>query len=321
MKSPTTSLLLSTLLATTSVSAIGPAGPNTPPRLKGQPAPIPNWKWGPNPFESKDLSKFTPSCTTSRTFQAKEYTLDDLAEEPPRGLLPYRDALKEVFSAREYPGSWDGIDPHGYDRTLLTMQYSDVPLKVREWIEEQEREGGGEGEKEKEGKGLYAVYKVPIPGTRALHTVKIPKETPVSEEWRARDEDRLVMFAPGALYEMLPIWVAEGSMCEGECSSFSALCIRNQGEPVLTTTESLMDLSKYSAKLADGGVIAYPINYTGPKRSDGKRDIEFTVKAEVLELKAGETVEAAETIEKAEKVEKVEEAAEKAEEAAEKDEL
>ena len=81
---------------------------------------------------------------------------------------------------------------------------------------------------------------------------------------------------------------------------------------MLTTTESLMDLSKYSAKLADGGVIAYPINYTGPKRSDGKRDIEFTVKAEVLELKAGETVEqAAETVEKTEKVEKVEEAAEK----------
>ncbi|KAL2262008.1 hypothetical protein VTK26DRAFT_2777 [Humicola hyalothermophila] len=354
MKTPTPSLLLSALLATsTTVSAIGPASPHSPPRLKGAPAPVPGWKWKPNPFDSPLLArhgddgsddggaadaKFTPTCSATAVFKARQYTLDDLSEAPPRGLLPYRDALKSVFSAREYPGSWDGIDPHGYDRTLLTMRYSDVPLRVREWIEEQERTGddGDEGKKKKKeekkeaeeeeeersgeekkeaeedtkakeqapGKGLYAVYKVPLAGTRVLHTVKVPKETPVSDEWRARDEDRLVLFAPGALYEILPLWVAEGSKCE----------------------ETLMDLSKYSSKLVDGGVIAYPVNYTQPKRSKGERDMEFTVKAEVLALKPGVTAEEAEqAAEKLEKVEKAEEAeaeaAAESEKGNEKDEL
>jgi hypothetical protein len=72
-----------------------------------------------------------------------------------------------------------------------------------------------------------------------------------------------------------------------------------------------MDLSKYSAKLADGGVIAYPVDYTLAKRSKDQRDIEFQIKAEVLELKAGGDAE--ETVEKTEKVEEAK--------SAEKDEL
>ena len=72
-----------------------------------------------------------------------------------------------------------------------------------------------------------------------------------------------------------------------------------------------MDLSKYSAKLADGGVIAYPVDHTLAKRSQNQREIEFQIKAEVLELKAGGGAE--ETVEKTEKVEEAK--------SAEKDEL
>lgn len=189
---------------------VSAATAKNPPRLKGSPEKIKDWKW-PNPFNSTRLGKYEATCEVERTFAAEEYVLDDLSVNPPTGLLPYRDALKSVFSSREYPGSWDGIDPHGYDRTLLTMTYADMPLKVREWIEDQERTNGP-------GKGLFAVYQRPMPGTRVLNTIKVP-DAPVPDEWRERDERRIALFAPGALYEMLPLWVAEGSMCEGKSRS------------------------------------------------------------------------------------------------------
>ncbi|KAL1839633.1 hypothetical protein VTJ49DRAFT_1294 [Mycothermus thermophilus] len=250
------SLLFSGLLAGTA-SAIGPRGP--PERLEGKPEKMANWRWA-NPFASPHISKFDVTCEAEKTFYAREYMLDDLALSAPQGLIVYRDALRSVFSKRQYPGSWDGIDPHGYDRLLLTMAYAEMPLRVREWIEEQERKDG-------QGKGLFAVYAAPsIPGARVLNTIKVPEETPVSEEWRARDERRIALFAPGALYEILPLFVADESGCE----------------------DLFGDLSKYSHKLLDGGVVAYPVNHTTPDRSQGFRDIEITIKAQVLKLKEGE---------------------------------
>jgi hypothetical protein len=209
-------LLLTAAWLAATTSAIGPATPEQPPRLKGKAERMTNWAW-PNPFASPEHKKFTAACDTLRSFQAREFMLDDLAVKAPTGLLEYRDALKEVFATREYPGSWEGIDPHGYDRDLLSMDYDDMPLKVREWIEEQERTDGP-------GKGLFAVYMRPMPGTRVLHTVKVP-EAPVTPEWRARDEVRVAIFAPGALYEVAPLWVAEGSKCEGKSSFFPLNCV------------------------------------------------------------------------------------------------
>ena len=218
--------LLTAAWLASSASAIGPSTPKET-RLEGKPAKTEGWRWI-NPFTSPNAKKFTPSCTATRTFEAKEFVLDDLGVEPPLGLLPYRDALKQVFSARQYPGSWDGVDPHGYDRHLVTMQYSDVPLNVREWIEEQERSDG-------EGKGLFAVYGKPRSGARVLNIINVPRETPVDEEWRARDENRIVVFAPGALYEIAPLFVAVGSECEGELPSvcfvrfFGLVCVLTAG--------------------------------------------------------------------------------------------
>ncbi|KAH6617504.1 hypothetical protein F5144DRAFT_457507, partial [Chaetomium tenue] len=249
-------LLTAAWLAATT-TAIGPATPEQPPRLQGKAEKMANWRW-PNPFASPEHKKFTAACDVLKSFRASEFMLDDLAVKAPKGLLEYRDALKEVFATREYPGSWEGIDPHGYDRDLLSMDYDDMPLKVREWIEEQERTDGP-------GKGLFAVYMRPMPGTRVMHTIKVP-EAPVTEEWRARDEVRVALFAPGAVYETAPLWVAEGSKCEGP----------------------LLDLSKFSAKLVDGGVVAYPIHHSMPKRARGERDIEFQIQAQVLQLNEGE---------------------------------
>lgn len=197
-------MMAASFLASTT-SALGPNVPETEKRLPGKPAPMPNWKW-PNPFQSSRAAKYEATCQVQRSFKAEEFKLDDLAQNPPLGLLPWRDALKDVFAEREYPGGWDGIDNHGYDRNILKMDYETVPLKVREWIEEQER-------KELPGQGLFALFARPAPGTRVFKQVPVPKEP--TPEFREKDDRRVLIFAPGAIYENLPLWLGEDSGCDG----------------------------------------------------------------------------------------------------------
>jgi len=196
-------------LASTTAAAIGPTVPGKPARPAGRPEKLENWKWK-DPFAAgSSIDKFEPFCSSERTFKVKEYLLDDVSEPPPRGIEQFASALKEVFADRQYPGSWDGVDPHGYDRNLLQMEYADVPVKVREWIEEQERSNGP-------GKGLFAVYGKPEEGTKVRATMKVP-EMPIPRELRTLDKQKTVIFAPGAVYEALPLWVAEDSDCAGTC--------------------------------------------------------------------------------------------------------
>lgn len=54
---------------------------------------------------------------------------------------------------------------------------------------------------------------------------------------------------------------------------------------------TLTDLTKYGSKLADGGVVAWPTAYTTPDRSTKERNMEFTIKAQVLSAKAGASKE------------------------------
>ncbi|KAK4206737.1 Glucarate dehydratase [Rhypophila decipiens] len=267
-------------------------GMGSPPkRPDGKPAPVPNWKWT-DPFHpstpeaAKRLNKFAAVCSNEKTFHAEEFLLDDLSEKPPHGILGYREGLKKVFSKLEYPGSWDGVDPHGYDRNLLMMAYDQVPLAVREWIEDRNR-------KEEDAAGLYAVFERAEGEVRPTATVSVaatPSVIPIKDR-AGVDDKRIVIFAPGALYETLPLWVAEGSGCDSE----------------------LLDISKYSPKPNDLGVIAYPTRHTTAKRRIGWRAMEFTVRADLLKLKRGEKLDP-EIDAPAPKVEKKEETAVKTEE-------
>lgn len=93
-------------------AGMGPAEPNVHKRPAGNPTKMEDFKWS-DPFISRKIKKYAPACEVEKTFKAREYLLDDLQEKPPKGLSPWGDALKKVFSGRPYPGSWDGIDPHG----------------------------------------------------------------------------------------------------------------------------------------------------------------------------------------------------------------
>ncbi|KAM0333964.1 hypothetical protein ACHAQA_000982 [Verticillium albo-atrum] len=207
-----------------------------------------------DPFTAKTADAFTPSCEVTQKFPAEQYTLHQLYDKQPLGMWSWAEGLKDFFREREYPGGFSGLDRHGWDRYILLMQYADVPLRVREWIEAQSRDAT-------EHVGLFAIFDKPKDQhTKADDQVVVPKEGLD----RADDAKRVVLFAPGALYNILPLWVADSSDC----------------------TDALVDLSKYAPDAADGGVIAWPISHSRPNLREKKRDIEFVVKAQVLKAKA-----------------------------------
>ncbi|CAM1501016.1 Fc.00g101780.m01.CDS01 [Cosmosporella sp. VM-42] len=257
------------------------------------------FKWK-NPFSSDAISSFEPSCESIVEFSALEYTLHDLTQSPPEGLNPWSADLESLFSTEgyQYPGTWAGVDRRLHDRNIVLMDYDKLPLPVREWIEEQGRTGG-------QGKELYQIFWKP-------KEVDAPSEE--RELWpaadkvdRTLDNQKVAIFAPAAIYSILPLWVAEKSECK----------------------DTLLDLTKYKPELQDGGVIAWMENSKPEKKA-----MTFQVKAQVLKAKevpapskaaSEKAEETAEKTEQTEKVEKIQETetAEKTEnaETASKDEL
>jgi hypothetical protein len=53
-----------------------------------------------------------------------------------KGWVP---ELKVFYHRQEYPGSWEGVDDHGNERTLIKMEKADLPAAVREWIKNEKQ--------------------------------------------------------------------------------------------------------------------------------------------------------------------------------------
>lgn len=201
MKLTSTLPLVAALMAS-STEAVG--GGQKKPDIK--PHIVDGFVWK-DPFALDAIAAFEPACEATRKFDMLEFTLENLMESPPKGLKPWAAGLKALFSTREYPGSWAGYDRHGYDRAILQMEYADIPLEARRWIEEQERTGGA-------GKGLFGVFEKPQSENDTIsEMVAIPDDAGSVD--RSLDKDRVAMFAPGALYYALPLWAAEDSNCKG----------------------------------------------------------------------------------------------------------
>ncbi|KAH6899638.1 hypothetical protein B0T10DRAFT_1099 [Thelonectria olida] len=210
---------------------------------------VENFDWK-DPFQLKALASFDASCESSASFAALEYTLHNLMDPHPDGLKPWATGLKEVFSGKEYPGGWAGLDRHLHDRSLLLMDYDKIPVLVREWIEEQERTDG-------KGKALFAIFDKPKKeGHEIKSVVKFPSEDKID---RSQDAQKVAIFAPGALYPVLPLWAAEGSECK----------------------DALLDLARYKPTPADGGVVAW-VTHTKPE----EKQMELSIKVQSLKTKA-----------------------------------
>ncbi|KAK2053127.1 hypothetical protein LY76DRAFT_525258 [Colletotrichum caudatum] len=223
-----------------------------------------NFPWR-DPFAAD--GDYAAACEASATFPAAQYTLHDLFDKPPTGLFNYADGLRAFFAGREYPGGWAGLDRHMYERNVLVMEYADVPPRARAWIEAQERRAADDDDAGAGGgKGLFAVFDKPASAEdKVTQRVAVPPEGE-GEVDRALDASRVAIFAPGALYHVLPLFVADGSDCE----------------------DALADLGNYKAVPEDGAVVAWPVSHSRPDVDNHKRDIKFTVKAQVLKLKRKE---------------------------------
>lgn len=240
------------------------------------------WK---DPFAQAAMSAFEPACEATKKFNILEFTLENLLETPPHGLKPWSKGLKGLFSSREYPGSWAGYDRHGNDRAILKMEYADIPLAARKWIEEEERSGG-------KGKGLFGIFEKPQSENDTIAApVPIPDADSVD---RSLDSGRVAIFAPGALYYALPLWAAEDSDCKGTSRRDGSMPPRLPGSksnakklthllPHLLTkvTDDLLDLAKYHSEPASGNVVGW-MSHTKPK----DRVAQFTVKVQSLKEKA-----------------------------------
>ena len=199
---------------------------------------VPSFRWSrPFPDDGTDPGGFTVNCRASGSFEARQYKLKDLADEPPAGLAPWRTAIEDFLRRRDYAGSWDGVDHKGQDREIVVMEWTDVPSPVRDWIKEQQRDEREANDK----KWLFGVFAKPkAEGEKVFGTVK-PKPTGAAaaspgqggqgeQEGQQQqqqqqqqvqeqvpdiaDEDKIVVFPAGAIYEILPLWVSKGSGCE-----------------------------------------------------------------------------------------------------------
>jgi hypothetical protein len=125
------------------------------------------------------------------------------------------------------------MDPHADGRSLLLMNYDQFPLLVREWIEEQERTDG-------KGKALFAVLDSPKSSEDEIEeVVQFPEANKID---RASDKDKVVVFAPGALYGILPLWAAEASECKGKLSRPSPISYANTYSDELRSTRRLVQV-------------------------------------------------------------------------------
>lgn len=198
--------VLPAMLALLASSADAVGKKKTPPPKDIKPHLVEGFVWK-DPFP-KSKESFEPSCEAVKHFYAREYTLKDLREPAPEGLRPWAAGLKKLFSTKEYPGGWSGYDRHGLDRAILQMNYTDVPLELRQWVETQEREDG-------EFKDMFGVFMKPDGSDGRIEDV-VQVEGEVD---RSEDDKKVMIFAPGALYHVLPLWVAGTSECKGESSS------------------------------------------------------------------------------------------------------
>ncbi|KAH6985635.1 hypothetical protein BKA56DRAFT_653937 [Ilyonectria sp. MPI-CAGE-AT-0026] len=243
------------------------------------PSKVDGFEWN-NPFSSKAISSFESVCESTANFHAFEYTLHDLMTLPPNGLKPWGNGLKTVFSGREYPGGWVGIDAHLHNRNILLMDYDKLPLLVREWIEEEERTDG-------KGKALFAIFDKPKQEDDEVESVV---EFPSADKMdRSQDGQRVAIFAPGALYGILPLWAAGTSDCKGKLIIKEPNRMKRFAHEV--ALDVLSDLGKYKATPEDNGVVAW-VKHTQP---DEKKMIKIEIKANSLKAKAVEDKHAKES--------------------------
>lgn len=172
---------------------------------------VSSFKWQrPFPYDGSAPLNMDAPCKADGTFHARQYRLGDL-----QAPSQWSGAVLNYLGWHPYLGSWDGIDAGGDERDLIIMEYKDVPVAVREWIDKQQRDRVSDKSKW----WLYGVFEKPKKdfGKASGHAMAPSTSVAVGDDAPViPDEDKVLIFAPAALYDILPLWVGKGSDCEGE---------------------------------------------------------------------------------------------------------
>ncbi|CAK7203978.1 hypothetical protein SEUCBS139899_006728 [Sporothrix eucalyptigena] len=232
---------------------------------------VDHWNWHrPFPDHGEPPMGFETKCNVVKKFHARNYRLGDLRNGEDHPLYPFSDAIQRHIAGRTYPGSWDGVDHGGMQRDLLMMDWRELPVYVRQWIEREEmkRPDRDDG---RQWRFMVFQKKPKKSGATATAPLKaIPTEGADVSTWtlpEVSDRDKVVFFAPGQLYPILPLFNAKGG---GKCE------------------DSFSDLSRYVPAAKDDSVVAWPFEHSKPDREHGKAEVYFKIRAEhVLESDHG----------------------------------
>lgn len=162
---------------------------------------VSSFKWQrPLPYDNSAPLGMNSLCEVSRTFRGEQHKLRDLQASPGSTTTsPWEGPVQTYLGWHPYVGSWDGVDEGGDERDLIIMDYASVPLAVREWVEDQH---AGRGKNDKSRWWLYGVFNRP--------------KKDFGKAGGLGGDHKILLFAPAALYEILPLWVGEDSGCESE---------------------------------------------------------------------------------------------------------
>jgi len=188
------------------------------------------------------------ACEAHGTFKARQYDLaveGDRTRPLPFGLGPWEGAIKNFLHGRAYPGHFRGDkgeedgSAHGSRKVFLTMEWTEVPRAVRRWVEDHQRKEWVDQHEH----WMFAVLEHPQGDETIPSTLPPPPaSTAVGEDGAAaapsgrvvEDKDKVLFFAAGAIYELLPLWVAEGSQCESKSRAACRERERRFKTPMLT---------------------------------------------------------------------------------------
>jgi len=175
---------------------------------------------------------FVSRCEAQQTFKGKQFTKYELLHvDPPKGMKPWAPGIEAFLRGREHPGHWryneDELDKHEHDREYIMMEYPDVPRAVRDRVEHHRDKGSHDHHK-----WMFAVFDIPETTEDVITTTAVPRPPKptgsanataagstngtVDDDVPLDPEGKVMLFAAGAIYETLPLWVAEGSKCPGK---------------------------------------------------------------------------------------------------------
>jgi hypothetical protein len=174
-----------------------------------------NW-WYPYHTDGEIPNGFNVTCEAIRVYRAKQYHVKELKDST------WAPALNELLGRHEYLGSWSGMDRGGDERDFIIMEYKDVPKAVKEWVREQhQKEMRDETRKD----WLFGIFEKPEPASDGK-PAKPPKWVDEKDATKADttgdgfvklpdDKNKVLMFAPAAIHDILPLWGADGTSCRG----------------------------------------------------------------------------------------------------------